>query len=266
MSGTVFISTVPELLINLMVMAFGLVVGSFLNVVIHRLPRGESIVHPGSHCPGCGKAIRAWQNVPVFSYLILRGRCASCRTPISVRYPVVELLTGILFLAVKVKFGLHWSLMFRDFPFVAALVAITFIDLDHRIIPDELSLGGLLLGLATCWMDPQMGWISSFSGAILGFTFFYLIAVGYEKLSGRSGLGGGDIKLIAMLGSFVGPTGVLTTILVSTITGSIVGVAWAAATKQKTVMGSSVPFGPFLVMGALVAYLVGELPFLYPPL
>ncbi len=250
---------VPMILENLLVIVLGLIIGSFLNVVIHRLPRDESIIRPGSRCPSCEAPIRWWGNIPVFSYLFLRGRCSACKAPISVRYPVVELLTAMLFLAVKMKFGFSWVLFVRDFPFVAALVAVTFIDIDHRIIPDELSLGGLVLGLLTAGLEPTLGWTGGFLGALLGFASFYGLAVLYEKVSGKSGLGGGDIKLLAMLGAFVGPTGVLTTVLVSSVTGSLVGIGWALATRQRQVLGAAIPYGPFLVLGGLVAYLFGEI-------
>jgi leader peptidase (prepilin peptidase)/N-methyltransferase len=249
----------PDWLTTLASGVFGLIIGSFVNVVVIRLPKNKSIVRPSSCCPKCKRPIRWWDNVPVLSYLALRGKCRSCSKPISIRYPIIELLTALLFVTVKIRFGWSSLLFFHDWPFMAMLVAITFIDLEHRIIPDPLSLGGLALGLLTCWAVPELGWVRSFSGAALGFSLFYGLAWAYQALKGRSGLGGGDIKLLAMLGSFVGPSGVFTTILISSVFGSIVGISWGFFQGKKNLMNLSLPFGPFLVIGALYYYLFGDL-------
>ncbi|MCM2276760.1 MAG: prepilin peptidase [Oligoflexia bacterium] len=243
--------------LNGMALSVGLIIGSFLNVVVARLPHDQSVIRPRSRCPGCGKGIAWYDNVPVVSYLVLRGKCRHCSMRISPRYPIIELLTGTLFFAAMAQFGLSPALLLRDLPFLAILVAVTFIDLEHRIIPDELSLGGLALGLATCWFDPRLAWTQALLGAALGFGFFYGLAWAYEKYSGRSGLGGGDVKLLAMLGAFLGPVGVFATILISSVTGSIVGVGWALAQRKKEVMTSAIPYGPFLVIGGLYYYLFG---------
>jgi leader peptidase (prepilin peptidase)/N-methyltransferase len=256
---------------NVFVIALGLIVGSFLNVVIGRLPHGESVVRPGSRCPKCKHAIRWYENIPVVSYLALRGRCRNCKEPISILYPVVELLTGLLFLAAKLRFGLSLELLLRDFPFLAILVAVTFIDLDHRIIPDPLSLGGLAWGLITSLafslipglgLGVSTGWITSFVGAAVGFGLFYGLAWGYYKMTGRSGLGGGDIKLLAMLGAYLGVSGVFDTILVSSIFGSLVGLSWAMIQRRRSgesVMLVAIPYGPFLVVGGLYHYFLSDL-------
>lgn len=175
------------------------------------------------------------------------------------RYPVIELLTAILFLVTNIKFGFSYLLFIRDWPFVSILVAVTFIDLEHRIIPDRLSLGGLGLGLATSWLTPGFGIETALIGAAFGFCAFYALAWIYLRITGRSGLGGGDIKLLAMLGSFVGAGGVFATIFISSIFGSLVGIAWALAQGRKKVMGVAIPYGPFLVVGALYYYLLGDL-------
>lgn len=238
--------------------ALGLVLGSFINVVVARLPRGKSIIRPGSHCPRCKKAVLWYDNIPVLSYLLLRGKCRSCKKSISIRYPIIELLTGLLFAAVQVRFGWSPFLFVRDWPFILILMSIVFIDLEHRIIPDVLSIGGLVLGLATCWFEYGPGWISSISGACIGFGTFYSLAWIYYRVSGRHGLGGGDIKLLAMLGAFLGPPGVLMTVLVSSVFGSFVGIGWAVLTRKKDMMKVSIPYGPFLVIGALCYYLLGD--------
>jgi len=243
---------------NLGTVLFGLIVGSFLNVVIYRLPRGQSIVLPRSSCTNCRQPLRWRDNIPLVSYLILRAKCRTCSSTISFRYPAVEFLTALLFLASQYHFGWSPLLVLRDWSFLAILIAVTFIDLEHRIIPDVLSLGGLVLGLVTCWWVPDLGWVSSFGGAALGFCIFYSIAGLYERMSGRSGLGGGDIKLLAMLGAFLGPRGVFATILISSVFGSIVGIGWATIVGQKKVMKTAIPFGPFLVLGALYYYFFGD--------
>jgi leader peptidase (prepilin peptidase)/N-methyltransferase len=255
---------IPEWFVNLFVVIFGLLIGSFLNVVIARLPERKSLTFPGSRCPKCGYSLRWYDNIPVLSYLILRGKCRSCRDPITVRYPVVELLTGLLFLAVKIRFGFSLLLIIRDLPFVAILVAITFIDLETRLIPDPLSLGGLGLGLATAAFTPGLGIVSSLSGAALGFGLFYAIAWYSHWRTGRAGMGGGDIKFLAMLGSFLGPIGVLTTIFVSSVLGTILGLSYAWISRKQSggegsLMKVSLPYGPFLVVGALYTYLLGDL-------
>ncbi len=243
-------------------LAFGLVIGSFLNVVVARLPQGHSVVSPRSRCSSCGAGILWYDNIPVLSYLLLRGKCRACSAAISVRYPVIEILTATLFVAVISKFGPHWLVPVRDWPFVALLVAITFIDLEHRIIPDELSLGGLALGLATSYWVPGLGMVSSVVGAGLGYATFGLLSWAYFKAKGRVGLGGGDVKLLAMLGAFMGPLAVFHIILVSSLAGSVVGLGYAVFLRsrggQDPLMQVAIPFGPFLVVAALYVYLLGD--------
>jgi leader peptidase (prepilin peptidase)/N-methyltransferase len=245
--------------VGVAVVAFGLILGSFTNVLIHRIPRRRSVVFPPSACPSCRARIRWYDNVPLLSYLLLRGRCRSCKAPIPVRYPVVELLVASLVYAAYARFGASAVLLVRDWPFMVMLVAITFIDLDRRIIPDRISLPGLALGIATSFLVPSPGPVEALSGAALGFALFYGLARAYEWKAGRVGLGGGDVKLIAMIGAFVGPQGVIATILISSVLGSLIGVGWALATRQRSVMGAAIPFGPFLVIGGLYYYLLGEL-------
>lgn len=249
----------PIWLTNVISIVVGLVFGSFTNVLVARIPAGESIVRPGSRCPHCKTPIRWWDNIPVLSYLVLRGKCRACGGPISIRYPLIELLVALLFLSTKIRFGWELTLFVRDWPFVVLLVAITFIDLEHRIIPDSLSLGGLALGLVTSWLVPGFGVLSAVLGAAAGFIGFYLLAWIYQAVAGRSGLGGGDIKLLAMLGAFVGPVGVFWTVFISSILGSIIGIAWALASRRKNVMKVAIPYGPFLVLGGLYYYLLGGL-------
>lgn len=245
--------------IDLLVLLLGLVVGSFLNVVILRLPLGRSLIRPASHCPRCRVKIRWYDNIPLISFLILLGKCRFCKKSISPRYPIVELITATVFYATYVKFGWSALLWVHHFPFVAILVAVTFIDLDHRIIPDVLSLGGLVLGLLTCWWVPGLGWFSSFTGAALGFGVFYALAWAYEKKAGRSGLGGGDIKLLAMVGAFLGPEGAFATIFISSVLGSLFGISYALLNRKADMMKLSIPYGPFIVVGAIYFHLLGDI-------
>lgn len=265
--------------------ALGLVVGSFLNVVIHRLPLGQSVVRPGSHCPACRRGIAPWENVPVVSWLWLRGRCRGCGRRISARYPAVELLTAALFAGIALRYGLTpVSLLWLAF--AAALVAAAAIDLDHRIIPDEISVGGLVVGLVLvpgaralegaalsgALLDAALG--ALLGGGVLwsvGFVHARLSAAGgrrFEHWPGDGeefprpasldywvwfpGMGFGDIKLLAMIGAFLGPRGVLETLLAASIAGVVLGLAWAALSRR---LDAPFGFGPAIAAGALLVLL-----------
>jgi leader peptidase (prepilin peptidase)/N-methyltransferase len=227
----------------------GACIGSFLNVVIHRLPRGESIVSPRSRCPGCGKVIRAWENIPIASFIILGGRCAGCGGTISWRYPVVEFLTATGFGAIFLLDGPGIPLL-RDLLFFCLLVPIAFIDIDHRIIPDELSLGGLAAGLLLSFL-PGGEWKGSLMGALLGGGILYVTAFLYEKVRGAEGMGGGDIKLLAMIGAFVGWRGTLATIFFGAFLGATGGIL--AMRKGGEGLKTAIPFGPYLCVAALLS-------------
>lgn len=255
--------------------ALGLILGSFANVTIARLPRGRSIVTPRSHCPRCKKMIAWYDNVPLVSYGLLLGRCRHCKKPISPRYPLVEALVAVVFLAATLRYGLTPLTVLRDFPFLLGLVCILFIDVDHRIIPDEFSLGGMVWGLLTSfafpWLlpfdSPQLSerlvtdWMQAFAGAALGFGLFYGLAWTYAKVRGRTGLGGGDVKLLGAVGAFLGVQGVLATVLVSSVTGSVLGILLAVtgSRSKKGFLQLKIPFGPFMVLGAMFYYFLGDL-------
>ena len=264
----------------------GAVVGSFLNVVIHRLPRGESIVHPGSRCPSCGRAIRAWNNVPVLAWIWLRGRCRDCKAPISARYPFVEVLTGLLFAVIAQRFGATpMALIWMGFG--AALLAAGAIDLDHRIIPDEISLGGLVLGLTLVPLarvhegaPASAAWLHAVTGAALGGGLLWIVGFVHARIcaaAGRRfehwpeegadfprpssmdywvwfpGMGFGDVKLLAMIGAFLGPVGVIETIVAASAVGLLFGLGWALLRRS---FASPFGFGPMLAAGALLTLLV----------
>lgn len=233
----------------------GAIVGSFLNVCIHRIPRDRSIIQPGSCCPACNAPIKFYDNIPFLSYLILRGRCRKCGKTISVRYLLVELIAAVLFPLLYVVFGLSFDLPVA-LAFLCLLIVISFIDLDFRIIPDTLSLGGLLLGIALSFFRPYFSWIDSLLGVLVGGGVLYAIAKLYEIVRKAEGMGGGDIKLLAMIGSFCGVKGVVFSLISGSFLGTIVGVPLMLIKREGTKY--ALPFGPFLSLGALVYMLAGS--------
>jgi leader peptidase (prepilin peptidase)/N-methyltransferase len=279
------LADLPRPLVAGAAFVLGLVVGSFLNVVIHRLPRGESLLHPGSHCPACDAKIAPWDNVPVLAFLWLGGRCRRCGARIALRYPLVELFTGLIFAAIAYRYGaiaMTWVWL----AFAAAMIAAAAIDFDHRIIPDEISLGGLLVALAAVpaaqWADGASWWSAlqrSALGALLGAGALWSVGFVHARISGAlgrrfdhwpgegeslprpgsvdywtwfPGVGFGDVKLLAMIGAVIGPLGVLEAILAASFAGLVLGIAWAAVTRQW-----NAPFGfaPALAAGALLVVL-----------
>jgi leader peptidase (prepilin peptidase)/N-methyltransferase len=233
--------------VDIFTFLLGCVIGSFLNVCIYRIPEGLSIVRPASRCPHCGQAILWYQNVPILSWLLLRGRCARCAAPISARYPLVEALTGFLFWFVFHTFGLQWATPVY-WIFAAALVVITFIDVDHQIIPNAISLPGILVGFACSFAIPWISWSDSLLGILLGGGSLYLVAAGYRLLTGKDGMGMGDVKLLAMLGAFLGWQAVLPVIFFASLIGSLVGVPLMILRRADSKL--AIPFGPFLALGA----------------
>jgi leader peptidase (prepilin peptidase)/N-methyltransferase len=267
---------------------FGLIVGSFLNVVIHRLPLGESVVSPGSHCPRCEAPVAPCDNVPVLSWLWLRGRCRTCREPISPRYPAIELLTGLLFAAIVASHGAS-PVTLVLLLFVAALVASAAIDFDHGIIPDEISIGGLVAALlivplahTLSGMPAGSAVLRSVAGAVLGGGLLWTVGFAHTRVSvamGRTfphwpgegeqnpkpgeldywvwfpGLGFGDVKLLAMIGAVVGPFGVVRTIFFAAVAGLLLGVGYAAVTRH---WNAPFGFGPAIAVGALIVVLAPD--------
>ncbi len=229
---------------------FGAMVGSFLNVCIFRLPKEESIIIPGSHCPHCHHPIKFYDNIPLISYLVLGGRCRYCKKSISVQYPLVEGITAISSLCLFLRYGLSWSYLFY-FSFVAALIVITVIDLYHQIIPDVISIPGIGVGLLGALILPHITFFNSLMGTLLGGGSLFVIATLYQWLFKREGMGGGDVKLLAMMGAFLGWEAVLLTILLSSLIGSITGII-IMALKGKD-FKYAIPFGPFLSLGAVIA-------------
>jgi leader peptidase (prepilin peptidase)/N-methyltransferase len=239
---------------SILVGAFGLITGSFLNVCIHRLPRGESLVWPGSHCPACRAPVRWFDNIPVLSYLWLGGRCRTCRARISIKYPLVELATMGLFLAHYAVLGWQPLLAVR-LVFSAALIVLFVVDLEHRILPNRVTLPGLVVGLAASAVTGP-GWPSALAGVALGGGSLWAIGEAYYRLRGEEGLGMGDVKMLAMIGAFLGWQQVLVTLVLSSLAGSLVGLSLIVA--RRGTMKYALPYGTFLAMGAVVASLVGE--------
>lgn len=238
-----------DIIANFFSFLFGAVVGSFLNVVILRLPdSSQSIVFPGSHCPKCNTELHWYENIPILSFLVLRGKCRTCKTKISAQYPFVEFCMGMLTLALFHKFG--FSLPFGlYFLFLAALLVIIFIDIHHQIIPDTISLPGIIVGFAASFFNPLVTWQQSGLGILIGGGILYAIAFGYYLLTKRDGMGGGDIKLLAMIGAFLGWQSLLFVVFSSSLSGSIVGIA--AMVKQGRGGQTRIPFGPFLALSAI---------------
>lgn len=242
--------TGAEVVVTGTALVLGLCIGSFLNVVIARLPDGRSIVSPGSACPRCGEAIAWYDNIPVASFLLLRGRCRGCAAPISWRYPAVELVTGALFVLALCARGLGPALP-GALLLVALLVAITAIDLDHQIIPDVISLPGIVVGLGLSVVTGQPRWTDALIGALVGGGVFFAIIV-----ASGGGMGGGDMKLGAMLGAFLGWQPLLVSILIAVLAGGIVAIVLLALRRKGR--KDAVPFGPFLALGGLVGLLWGD--------
>jgi len=271
---------VPSEVILLYIFSFilGSIIGSFLNVCIYRLPREESIVYPGSHCASCKKSISFYHNIPILSYLFLKGRCSYCNSKISPTYPIVEILSGLLFAATLWRFGLALDTLFY-LVFICGLIVITFVDLEHMIIPNVITYPGIIVGilynaLITNWQN-SLESLSNFSfgilnffelvdeipildslfGVILGGGILLLIAYTYEIIKKRQGMGMGDVKLLALIGAFLGWQGVFFVIFLSSILGSIVGLSIIIARRGD--LKYALPFGPFLSIAAIIYILTG---------
>lgn len=245
----------PDLYYSSIAAVFGMVTGSFLNVCICRLPKNESIVSPPSHCPACSYQIRWYDNIPLLSYLLLRGKCRGCGAPISLQYPLVELLNGVLTLLLFLRFGPTIAFV-TLFLFCSALVVITFIDIEHQIIPDEISLPGIVVGFILSFFIPGHSWLNSLLGILLGGGSLLLVASAYHWLTGKDGMGGGDVKLLAMMGAFLGWKSVPFIIFASSLVGSIIGVSIMLLQKKDSKL--AIPFGPYLAFGAVLYIFYGK--------
>jgi leader peptidase (prepilin peptidase)/N-methyltransferase len=246
---------------------FGLLVGSFVNVLIHRLPKEESIVRPGSRCPSCGAPVRALDNVPVLSWLLLRGRCRACRAPISVRYPIVELSNGFLWAASFWR-APSWGDFASGALLSSSCIALAWIDADVRLLPDVITLPGIAAGLALSFVSLERTPLEAAIGAAVGAGALFLLGWLWEKLRKVEAMGLGDVKMLGMVGAFLGLPGVFLTVLFASLLGSLVGLGLIAARRGS--LATALPFGVFLAMGAVASLFFGAPLFeryrlLFPP-
>jgi len=234
---------------------FGAVIGSFLNVCIHRLPRGTSIVWPASACPACGRALSWFENIPIASYLFLRGRCRTCGAPISARYPIVEALTAAMFPAAWWYYG-PGPLLVSRLIFGCALIVLFAIDLEHHLLPNVITLTGIVIGFLLSFTTDQPGWRSSLIGIVAGGGVLFLIAEVYYRVRHEEGLGMGDVKMLAMMGAFLGWPLAILSLMIASVAGTIIGIG-LIVTGRGT-MKYALPFGTFLAIGAAVSAAVGQ--------
>lgn len=234
---------------------FGALLGSFANVVIYRLPKEESVVKPRSHCYSCKKTIPWYDNIPILSWFLLRGKCRQCGAKFSFRYPLVEILMASLFALSYHYAGLSWSLV-EYLLFVFGLVICTFIDMDHMILPDEFTLSGIVIGLVGAALNPQREFLDALFGMLMGGGFLWGMAYVYYLLTKNEGMGGGDIKLLAWIGAVLGWKAIPFVIMTSAIVGSVIGLI--AARKQSAGLKTVIPFGPYLALGAVLYLFGGE--------
>lgn len=237
------------LIIQLFVFLFGLLIGSFLNVCIHRLPLSISLVTPRSNCPNCKKEIAFYDNIPVLSYLLILGRCRNCRAPISPRYPIVEITSGLFALGLFSRHGLTLDTIVL-YVFICSLLVITFIDIDFKIIPDVITYPGIIIGFLSSLLVDRVTYRDSLIGILLGGGLLYLVATLYYLLRHQEGMGGGDIKLLAMIGAFLGWKAVIFTIFVGSVFGTAAGLAVALRTRHGA--KTAIPFGPFLSIASML--------------
>lgn len=246
-----------NLIISFFVVVFGMAFGSFFNVCIYRLPKKESIVFPNSHCPSCNRKIKAIHNIPIFSFIWLKGQCAYCGAKIHWHYFLVELITPFLFLLIFLQFGWSW-LFLKYLIFISIAIIICFIDAFHKIIPDVLSLPLIVSGLAFSFIPgSDVSWLSSLLGAFFGFIVFLITAYLFQIVTHKDSLGGGDIKLIAAVGSFIGILGTIFTVIFGSLIALILLLAIGHDKRKEF------PFGPFLVIGAVSYILFGRSLFQY---
>jgi leader peptidase (prepilin peptidase)/N-methyltransferase len=244
-----FFALVPRAWLAAFGVLIGVCIGSFLNVVIYRLPRGMDVSRPRSRCPSCGSLIAWYRNVPVVSWLLLRGRCGDCGAPISARYPLVEAAVGLIFGAALYRWGVSWSAL-SSAVFGAGMLTLALIDYDFKILPNVITLPGIAVGFALSLVDPRISWIDSAIGILVGGGLLYAVAWAYLKLRGQQGMGMGDVKMIGTIGAFVGWQGVLLTIFLGSLIGSLVGLTLMKLKGRE--WDHALPFGTFLALAAVI--------------
>ena len=238
----------------LLMFGVGLIVGSFLNVCIYRLPRRESLNWPASHCTSCDRPLSWYENIPLVSWIALRGRCQTCRSSIAITYPIVEAVTGLVWLAAFVLYGLTPLFAVRV-AFACAMIVLFVIDLQHRILPNVVTVPGIVVGfVASMWLPP--GWFSSLLGLVMGGGVLFLIGEVYYRTRGVEGMGMGDVKMLAMIGAFLGWPLMILTLIIASFTGALIGGVMIASGRGG--MQAALPFGTFLGVGALIAAVAGD--------
>lgn len=264
---------IEEPILILFALVLGMITGSFLNVVAWRVPRGESLIHPRSRCTSCGTLIKWYDNIPFLSWFILKGRCRNCGEQFSFRYALVELITGLLFACIVLKFGAG-ALFFRDAVFVSLLVCVILTDIDHWIILDSVSIGGAIAGIVFSFLPEGIGILRSVSAAAGAFLLFFLIRqisehilkkkpgytiapAGHEDETDefQGGMGWGDIKLAAMIGAFLGPSATVVALFIAFLAGALTGIGAIVAGRNRRI---PIPFGPFLALGAAISLFFGH--------
>jgi len=239
----------------ILIFILGLIVGSFCNVCIYRIPKNESIIYPTSHCPKCRTTIKPVDNIPLLSYILLKGRCRNCGSKISIQYPVVELLTGMIYLIIYLIYGLSiQSLIYIILS--SALIIIAFIDLNEQIVPDVISLPGIGVGLILSFFVPYLSFINSALGVVVGGGIILIIALVGSMIFKKEAMGGGDVKLAAMIGAFLGWRYTIISLFLGFFLGALAGI-FLVLSKIKS-KEDMVPFGPFIALGSLITLLWGE--------
>lgn len=244
-----FLLPIPRSSLAVAGVVLGLIFGSFFNVVIYRLPRGLGLSKPRSFCPRCESMIPWYRNIPLVSWIVLRARCADCNEPISIRYPIVEAATGLIFAAALYRWGVSWSAL-SAIVFGSAMMVLALIDYDVKILPNVITLPGIAAGVGLSFLNPRMEWTDSLIGAALGVGLLYGVAWIYLAVRSQEGMGMGDVKMIGMVGAFVGWKGVLLTVFLGSLVGSVVGLSLMKLKGKE--WDYALPFGTFLALAAVV--------------
>lgn len=238
-----------------LIFILGLIVGSFSNVCIYRIPRNESIIYPASHCPKCRSKIKPVDNIPLLSFILLKGRCRNCKSKISIQYPIVELLTGLIYLIIYLAYGLSFQASIYII-LSSALIIIAFIDLNEQIVPDVISLPGIVIGFIISFFVPYVSFINSALGVVVGGGIILIIGLGGSVIFKKEAMGGGDVKLAAMIGAFLGWRYIIISLFLGFFLGALAGIILILS-KIKS-RDDVVPFGPFIVLGSFITLLWGE--------
>jgi leader peptidase (prepilin peptidase)/N-methyltransferase len=243
----------PDWMIWTFAFVLGTLIGSFLNVCIYRWPAEQSVIRPRSRCPSCGAPIAGYDNIPILSYLVLRGRCRHCGAAISIQYPVIELATGLIWLAAAIRFGVSVDAASSAI-FLTLILGIAMTDAKEMVIPDQFSLGGTVIGLGLAAVPGGMALVDAVIGAAGAYLLFWIVKLGAEKLFRKPALGVGDIHMMAMVGAFLGIGGALLTIMLGAVLGLAIGVPLLARRRGLKPLGSYMPLGTFLALGAAIAH------------